>query len=172
MGTFIVILTTGAHIALIVGGLIGQFLGWRWTFKFAAILDGVMLLVIIFCLPETLYVRDQSHLTRTASEREVAFTPKTYISHLRLYSTFPELKLRWNQFVIPSLKMARYPSVLFPALYYGAQYGFASILPAVTVAAIFSQQLGWNTLEIGLAYGGALSVGGKNPLLSSSISPP
>ena len=76
MGTFIVILTTGAHIALIVGGLIGQFLGWRWTFKFAAILDGVMLLVIIFCLPETLYVRDQSHLTRTASEREVAFTPK------------------------------------------------------------------------------------------------
>jgi hypothetical protein len=56
--------------------------------------------------------------------------------------------------------MAKYPSVLFPALYYGAQYGFASILPAVTVASIFSEAFHWNTLEIGLAYGGALSVGG------------
>jgi multidrug resistance protein len=160
MGLFTVILTSGAHIAPIVGGLLGQFLGWRWTFKFAAILDGVMLLIITFCLPETLYIRNQSHLTRTMSEREIAFTPKTYISRLRLYSTFPELKLRWNQFVIPSLKMARYPSVLFPALYYGAQYGFASILPAVTVASIFSKVFHWNTLEIGLAYGGALSIGG------------
>jgi multidrug resistance protein len=156
MGVFTVILTTGAHIAPIVGGLIGQFLGWRWTFKFAAILDGVMLVIITFCLPETLYVRDSSRLTRTMSEREIAFTPKTCVSRLRLYSTFPELKLRWNQFVIPSL----YPSVLFPALYYAAQYGFASILPAVTVASIFSEAFHWNTLEIGLAYGGALSIGG------------
>jgi hypothetical protein len=160
MGVFTVILTTGAHIAPIIGGLIGQFLGWRWTFKFAAIIDGVMLLVITFCLPETLYVRDLSRLARTASEREVTFTPKTYLSRLKLYSSFPELKLHWNQFVVPSLRMAKYPSVLFPALYYGAQYGFASILPAVTVASIFSEAFHWNTLEIGLAYGGALSVGG------------
>lgn len=160
IGLFTVILTSGAHIAPIVGGLVGQYLGWRWTFKFAAILDGFMLLVIIFCLPETLYIRDLSQLTRTASEREIAFSPKTYVSRLRLYSSFPELKLRWNQFVIPSLKMVQYPSVIFPALYYAAQYGFASILPAVTVASIFSEQFGWNTLEIGLAYGGALTIGG------------
>ncbi|PMD27634.1 MFS general substrate transporter [Hyaloscypha hepaticicola] len=160
MGIFTVILTSGAHIAPIVGGLIGQYLGWRWTFKFAAILDGVMLVIITFCLPETLYIRDQARLTRTMSEREIDFTPKTYASQLRLYSTFPQLKLRWNQFIIPSLKMARYPSVLFPALYYAASYGFASILPAVTVASIFSAAFHWNTLEIGLAYGGALSIGG------------
>lgn len=160
MGLFTVILTTGAHIAPIVGGLIGQFLGWRWTFKFAAILDGVMLLVIIFCLPETLYIRDQSRLTRTMHEREVDFTPRSYISRLKPYSSFPELKLRWNQFVIPSIKMAKYPSVLFPALYYAAQYGFASNLPAVTVSSIFSEAFHWNTLKIGLAYGGALSIGG------------
>jgi hypothetical protein len=89
------------------------------------------------------------------SEREIDFTPKTYASQLRLYSTLPQHKLRWNQFVLPSLKMAKYPSVLFPALYYGAQYGFASILPAVTLASIFSEAFGWDTLEIGLAYGGA-----------------
>jgi MFS family permease len=160
MGVFTVILTTGAHIAPIVGGLIGQFLGWRWTFKFAAILDGAMLLIITFCLPETLYIRDETRLARTQSEREVEFTPKTYLSRLKLYSTFPELKLKWNQFIIPSLRMAQYPSVLFPALYYAAQYGFASILPAVTVASIFSETFQWDTLEIGLAYGGVLSIGG------------
>jgi hypothetical protein len=96
------------------------------------------------------------------------FTLKTYISRLKLYSTFPGLKLRWKQFIIPSLRMAQYPSVIFPALYYAAQYGFASILPAVTVASIFSKQFGWNTLEIGLAYGGALSIGGE-PLSSISF---
>ncbi|KUL89284.1 hypothetical protein ZTR_03621 [Talaromyces verruculosus] len=127
MGLFTVILTTGAHIAPIVGGLIGQFLGWRWTFKFAAILDGVMLLVIAFCLPETLYIRDPTRLARTQHEREG--WPGT-------------------------------PSVLFPAVYYAAQYGFASILPAVTVASIFSEAFHWNTLKIGLAYGAALSIGG------------
>jgi MFS family permease len=36
MGIFTVILTTGAHIEPIVGGLTGQYLRWRWTFKFAA----------------------------------------------------------------------------------------------------------------------------------------
>jgi multidrug resistance protein len=174
MGIFTVILTSGAHIAPIVGGLIGQYLGWRWTFKFAAILDGFMFVVIAFCLPETLYIRDQARLTRTMSEREIDFTPKTYVSQLRLYSIFPELKLRWNQCIIPSLKMAKYPSVLFPALYYAASYGFASILPAVTVASIFSEVFHWDTLEIGLAYGGALSIGGeflfRSPYLTLLIS--
>ena len=39
-------------------------------------------------------------------------------------------------------------------------YGFASILPAVTVASIFEKFFGWDTLIIGLAYGGSLTVGG------------
>lgn len=34
-----------------------------------------------------------------------------------------------------------------------------SILPAVTVASVFSQTFGWNTLQIGLAYGGSLTIG-------------
>jgi len=85
---------------------------------------------------------------------------KFYVKSLRLWSRFPELHLRWNQFLIPPFKMALYPSVLFPALYYSAQYGFASILPAVTVAHIFSSRFGFDTLQIGIAYGGALTIGG------------
>jgi hypothetical protein len=87
-------------------------------------------------------------------------TAKTYVSRLRLWTSHPELHLKAKQFVLPAFKMAKYPSVLFPALYYASQYGFASILPAVTVAHIFSARFGWNTLQIGLGYGGALTIGG------------
>lgn len=166
MGLFTVILTTGAHIAPILGGLVGQFLGWRWIFEFTAIMDGVMFLVILFGLPETLYVRDPDDLSHTAPtnrlDRETtSIGTKGYFARLKPYAgPFPGLKLHLRDFVWPALRMAQYPSVLFPAAYYAAQYGFGSILPAVTVAAIFRERFGWDTLEIGLAYGGALTVGG------------
>lgn len=133
MGIFTLTLTNGSHLAPIFGGLIGQFLGWRWTFKFAAIVNAVMLLVITFCLPETLYLRHDRDL-RTTETFDKTVNKKFYLKALRPWNRFPELRLKWNQFLLPPFKMAMYPSVLFPALYYGAQYGFASILPAVTVA--------------------------------------
>lgn len=203
MGLFTVVLTSGAHIAPIVGGLVGQFLGWRWIFRLAAIMDGVMFLIILLGLPETLYVRDPSSTTallptssssplplsppspqsiHTETRGEYEATPSSVdptkatktkshylLSRLRLYAgPFPGgPKLQPSDFVWPALRMAKYPSVLFPAIYYSAQYGFASILPAVTVAAIFKERFGWNTLEIGLAYGGALTIGG---LLGESVS--
>jgi hypothetical protein len=71
--------------------------------------------------------------------------------------------------------MAKYPSVLFPAICmcyifslpafdygdahhsdYGMAYRFGSILPAVKVSHVFSQHFTFSTLVIGLAYGGAL----------------
>lgn len=42
---------------------------------------------------------------------------------------------------------------------YSMAYGFGSILPAVTVANIFTQHYNFSTLAIGLAYGGALTIG-------------
>lgn len=98
MGVFTVMMTNGSHLAPIIGGLLGEYCSWRWTFKLAAIL--------------------------------------------------------------PSPKMAKYPSVIFPALYYASQYDFASVLPAVTVAHIFTAYFGWSTLVIGLAYGASLTIGG------------
>jgi MFS family permease len=172
MGFCTITMTSGSHLAPIVGGLIGQYLGWRWIFKIAAIIDAVMFVTAFFFLPETLYIRNSDIVHRaqhdgrgtTIVSAEAPVQPKltwkTYLARLKLISHHPELKLRANQFVIPSLKMARYPSVIFPALYYSTMYGFASILPAVTVASIFEEFFRWDTLVIGLAYGGALSIGG------------
>lgn len=156
IGIYTVLMTNGSHLAPIIGGLIGQYLGWRWTFKFAAICDAVMFVVMLFFLPETLYVRRPEEVTAVHEE---GFTFKGYRQKLKLWMRDPALKLRAKQFVIPSIKMMRYPSVIFPALYYASQYGFASILPAVTVATIFTEFFHWDALDIGLAYGGALTIG-------------
>lgn len=165
MGVFTVTSVNGSHIAPLLGGPIGQFLGWRWCFKFTAILDGIMFLVILLALPETLHVNSQTQQIEASvlpeAERPLSIRLRRYIRNLRLYSNHTSMSLQWNQFVIPCLKMARYPSVLFPALYYCTQYGFASILPAVTVAPIFSSVYGWNTLDVGLGYGAALTIGGS-----------
>ncbi|KAF8519538.1 MFS general substrate transporter [Gautieria morchelliformis] len=158
MGFFTVFLTTGAHIAPILGGVVGQFLGWQWCFFLAAILDGAMLLVIFFCLPETLYIRSAGSYSQQPTQQR--FTRATYIRSLFVFRKFPGRTLHLRQFFLPSLRMARYPSVLLPAIYYGMAYGFGSILPAVTVSHVFSQHFNFSTLVIGLAYGGALTVGG------------
>lgn len=126
-----------------------------------------MLVLIFFCMPETLYVRSEHGLR--ASEINETIGKRSYINGLRLWSNHPDLKLKPNQFILPAFKMARYPSVLFPALYYGSQYGFASILPAVTVSSIFSKRFGWDTLQIGLGYGAALTIGGCLGELASGM---
>ncbi|KAL9097140.1 MAG: hypothetical protein Q9165_000567 [Trypethelium subeluteriae] len=159
LGTFTVMLTNGSHLAPIVGGLIGQYCGWRWTFKVAAICDAVMVVVVFFCLPETLFSRKNIVENAERPPMRGPFTIKTYISRLGLYTKNQELDLKPRHFVWPSIKMVMYPSVLFPALYYASQYGFASILPAVTVAHIFQQFFHWDTLDIGLGYGAALTIG-------------
>ena len=158
MGVYTVTMTNGSHLAPIVGGLTGQFLGWRWCFKMAAIFDGIMFMVIFFCLPETLYFRQP---TAAALPQKPQMRFKAYVQRLKLRTSHPDLKLRASEFVIPSVKMMGYPSVIFPALYYASQYGFASILPAVTVATIFEKFFDWNVLDIGLAYGAALTIGGS-----------
>ena len=102
-----------------------------------------MFIVMLFCLPETLYIR-KSTTSGVSSPPRLGFTG--YLNRMRLWSTYPELKLRAREFFIPALGMMRYPSVIFPALYYASQYGFASILPAVTVASIFEKFFHWDTL--------------------------
>ncbi|KAF8589440.1 MFS general substrate transporter [Ramaria rubella] len=158
MGFFTVLLTSGAHIAPILGGLVGQFISWQWCLFLACILDGFMLLMIFFCLPETLYIRNAESYKRAPTSQH--FTMSTYVRGLFVFRQFPGRSLRLRQFLLPSLRMAKYPSVLFPAVYYGMAYGFGSILPAVTVAHVFAGHFHFSTLAIGLAYGGALTIGG------------
>jgi len=141
-------LGVGNHIAPILGGVIGQFLGWRWIFLFTGILNGVSFLLILLCMPETLYTRHYS---------EARCIPRSF-SRLK-FQRFPEKKLKWCHFFIPTFKMAIYPSVLFPALYNALQFLFTSLMPTLTIPVIFVEKYGFTTLKVGLTYGIALTVG-------------
>jgi len=163
IGIYTVLSTTGAHFAPIPGGLIGQFLGWQWIFKFAAITNGFCLLFTLFFLPETLYIRDPTVLATQSSKESIPPSKRSpfqrYLWRMRFGGRYPGRKLRLGDFFLPYIKMIRYPAVVFPAIYYGTQYGLGSTLPAVTVSHIFAQEFGWDTLQIGLAYGTSLLIG-------------
>lgn len=99
---------TGAHFAPIPGGLIGQYLGWQWIFKFAAITNGFCLLFTFFFLPETLYIRDQTvgavENLRSSSKNFLS----RYLARMNMGKRFPGRRLRLSDFFWPYIKMIRY----------------------------------------------------------------
>lgn len=131
----------GSHIAPIFGGLIGQFLGWRWIFKVASIANAVIFLFIVFGLPETLYIRDENAHDRILSSSEKADKsagsqngsqkcgvgsrkdesqtcrrPSAWRSHakrLRMGGRFEGREVKVKNFVVPVVKMAKYVSLYF-----------------------------------------------------------
>ena len=126
-----------------------------------------MFIFVLLCLSETLYVRPEVESQQDHPKSK--YSKAAFIDGLQIRDRTPDIPLRWNQFILPTFKLAMKPSVIFPALYYATQYGFASILPAVTVASIFSKEFKWDTLQIGLGYGGALTIGGSLGELAAGL---
>ena len=158
----------GSHIAPLLGGPIGQSLGWRWYFKFAAICDGVMLIVIVSRLAETLDIRPKKGSRE--DHPKAKYKVKSFVEGPRIRDQTKDTPLRWNQFVISTFRTVAQPDVVFTSIYYATQYGFASILPAVTVASSFSKEFKWDTLQIRLGYGGALTIEGSlRKLVAGSV---
>lgn len=152
MGIFIVFLTNGAHLAAVVGGYITLNLGWRWCYWVSAIMAGITWLVNLFCLPETLYHRD-SHTGRSLEPVNQPWLTKFTFRSVRR-------RQRLTSFDFTHcLIMFRYPSVLFPGIYYTISYGVASVLFAVTGSAAFGKLYHFNPAQIGLAIGLSTFIG-------------
>ena len=126
-----------------------------------------MFIIGLFCLPETLFVRPEVESQQDHPKSK--YSKAAFIDGLKIRDRTPDIPLRWNQFILPIFKLAMKPRVILPALYYATQYGFASDLPAVTVASIFSKEFKWDTLQIGLGYGGALTIGGSLGELAAGL---
>jgi hypothetical protein len=62
-----------------------------------------MLVLIFFCLPETLFVRKGKTLRTTRTTTPLS--TETYVKRLALWSHHPELELKPNQFVLPAIKV-------------------------------------------------------------------
>lgn len=125
--------------------------GWRWCFWLPTIIWSVNWIVNVFCLPETLYRRQHNTASRIRDEEEKK--PEPWI---RLF-TFNSSSVGWRKLVLSDFlhvfKMLRYPSVLFPTIYYSICFGVGTVLFAVTGAAAFGSIYHFNTAQIGMIIG-------------------
>jgi MFS family permease len=174
-GIYSVFVTNGAHVAAIseyiprttllqpftndllthysVGGYLGQSLGWRWDYWIGAISTSISLVFAIFLFPETLFSRDPIYLsTRT--------TTRTYMQLLFDFrgNVLPNHSLRFSHF-LESFKMLKYPSILFPFWYYTWAWTFINVLPAITLATIYTQYYNMKSGPIGACLGVSLMIG-------------
>ncbi|KAF9446143.1 MFS general substrate transporter [Macrolepiota fuliginosa MF-IS2] len=181
MGLYTVMLTNGGHLAPIIGGYVARSHGWRWCFWTGAMLNGAMLVICVFLLPETIYTRpsssydealadlvkndelDDAEVKELLKHGEIYHSPPfslwTYFTRLKLWDVSPERHLKPRHFVVKPLGMLKYPSVAIPALFYGVIYGFASIEPALIVTTLFTRIYHFDTVQNGLANGISLLVG-------------
>lgn len=151
MGVFTVFVTNGAHVAALIGGPIAKYKGWRWCFWVPDIVLAAAWVFILFGLPETLYHRDNS---RGISKQK----PRKWIDLWLFRSGAVKRRVRLREFTHVFI-MLRYPSVLFPTLYYSIGFGLGSVLFAVTGAAAFGSIYHFDTIGIGLAIGLSTTIG-------------
>jgi hypothetical protein len=107
---------------------------------------------MIFALPETLFSRSPEIL---AKHQE-----RSYMQMLFGFrgNMLRDRKLRPRDFVRP-FEMLQYPSVSLTCMYYMVAFAYSSILPAVTIAALFGQIYHFKTGAIGLMLGLPLLIG-------------
>lgn len=139
MGIFYLGPLCGPLISPILGGVLAEELGWRST-QWALAIFGVLLIVfILFCLPETLGVRkplvqeaeaeaeenttekpssdaNRPGLARTTTTQSVAIKSKTYLAVLRRAFIDPLRIILYLRFPAVALSVA-YASITFGSLY-------------------------------------------------------
>lgn len=137
----------------LVGGFLAQAAGWRWDYWVPALLDGTILLIALFLLPETLFSRHPEFLANRDHER----------SYMQMLFNFkgnliPARKLKAESF-LHTIYMARYPSVSIPAVYYTMGWTFVNTMPAVTIANTFNKVYKFPAGKTGLCLGLSLLIG-------------
>jgi MFS family permease len=149
----------GPLIAPIVGGALAQEFGWRSTQWFLAIYGGLLLLVLTFCLPETLIVTVPAVETLPTNRevaKEGAMHAVTRVSTRQSVkiNTFKFGRLMKRFFIDPAMIVTylRFPAVALTVYYAAITFGSLYILN-VSVQQTFSRApYNFTTLLVGLLY--------------------
>ncbi|KAJ5751816.1 hypothetical protein N7520_008733 [Penicillium odoratum] len=135
MGIFYLGPLCGPGLAPVIGGALTQGLRWRSTLWFLTIFGGVMLLLILFCLPETVKKRAPA----TTSDNEI-----------RENITLVVLKKIFGPFSV--LALLRYPPIIV-AVWTGAISFFTMFVLNVSIQATFEKApYNFSTILVGLVY--------------------
>lgn len=152
-GVYSIFVTNGAHIAAIIGGYLGQAEGWRWDYYLGALSTALSFVFALFLFPETLFSRDPGFLAERTRER-------TYTQMLWDFkgNMIPGRKLHFDDF-LGSFKMLKYPSITFPFFYYFWAWTFINVMPAVSLATIYTHFYKEKAGPIGASLGVSLMIG-------------
>lgn len=148
MGVFTLFLTNGPHVAPLMGGFIAQYLGWAWCFRIPGFIQLGTFAITLFCLPETLYSRKTTGLSK----------PNSYIDLITFRARLPNRKLHLRDFW-RNLYMLKYLTVTIPGLYYMTAFGYGSVLFATTGSKLFKEFYHFNVYQTGLMLSIPLLIG-------------
>lgn len=144
--------TNGAHVAAVVGGFVAKYSGsWRWCYWVPAIALGVVWVINIFGLPETLYYRDREALQ---ADRRANSWFALYGLRAPCFRRHARIQDFSHCFV-----MFKYPSVTLSTIYYSYAFGIGTVLFAVTGVFAFGSVYKFDTAQVGLAIGVPTTVG-------------
>jgi MFS family permease len=109
--------------------------------------------VAVFLFPETLFSRDPAFLASRIHERSYAQMLWDFKGNM-----IPGRKLRIIDFWGP-FYMLKYPSITLPFLYYFWGWTFINVMPAVSLATIYTHFYGLHAGPIGACLGVSLMIG-------------
>ncbi|KAJ6458914.1 MFS general substrate transporter [Mycena vitilis] len=149
LGLVTVALINGPHVASLPGGFIAQNVGWRWTIIMPSILTAVCWVLIVLCLPETLYVRGLPIIKSTGKYHR-----------LRLIGTRAVGRnLQLIDFARP-FQMLKYFPIVVLGWYAAVAFTLGSVMPAQTVSALFRTYYKWGSARTGVALSVSTTIGG------------
>ncbi|KAL2867835.1 major facilitator superfamily domain-containing protein [Aspergillus lucknowensis] len=153
LGIYTLSMTSGPHVAPLVGGFVAQSLGWRACFYIPGYLQIGTFVVILFCLPETRYSAKHS----SAPNR---YVEQSYIQNI----TFRNRKVPGGRpcrmdFARP-FRMLKLFAVVVPAISYMTCFAYGTVLFALTGAHFFTDIYGFTTAQTGLMLSIPLLIGG------------
>jgi multidrug resistance protein len=161
MGIFYLGPLCGPLFAPIIGGALGEGLGWRSTQWFLVIYGGATLIFIIFALPETLARKGpmpssqvpatassdpekniRPDLIRTSTRASTVQKTKSFLTHMRQIFVDPLKIIAWLQ----------YPPVALTVYYASITFGSLYILNISIQSTFSSSPYNYSTLIVGLLY--------------------
>ncbi|KAJ5372043.1 hypothetical protein N7517_004049 [Penicillium concentricum] len=153
LGIYTLALTSGAHVAPLLGGFIGQSLGWRPCFYILGYIQLATFVLNVFCLPETLY-------TAKRSPDSGPYVEQTYMQNITFRKRkVPGVRPKMRDFARP-FEMLKFVSVSLTGTFYMVCFGYGGVIFALTGASLFSKLYGFNTAETGLILSIPLLIGG------------
>ncbi|KAJ5585693.1 major facilitator superfamily domain-containing protein [Penicillium hetheringtonii] len=147
MGIFAWATTNGPHIAPLAGGYISQNYGWRWCNWISAIIEGGLLLLAVFTLPET--------LVPTHAENKIN---RSTMHRMLVFGKIVDRPIQLQDFFLP-LRLIQYAAVTLPCIMYMVNLSYGSPLFAVTGSFISAKVYHFDLGQTGLFLGLPLTVG-------------